>query len=50
MNASPGTPAQTGLWSGAFSWPLVSIHLNLMSDGRLLTGWVAEDRLTNSKK
>ncbi|HKR38028.1 MAG TPA: fibronectin type III domain-containing protein, partial [Steroidobacteraceae bacterium] len=35
-NGSPGAPAVTGLWQGPFPWPLVSIHLNLLSDGRLL--------------
>jgi hypothetical protein len=35
-NSNPGNPAQTGWWSGTFPWPLVSIHLNLLSDGRVL--------------
>lgn len=36
INASPGNPAQTGLWSGSFAWPLVPIHMNLMYTGRIL--------------
>src|SRR5204863_2208510 len=36
-NASPGNPLQTGLWSGLFSWPLVAVHMSLMSDGRVMT-------------
>ena len=35
-NASAGAPANTGLWQGPFAWPLVSIHLNLLADGRIL--------------
>jgi hypothetical protein len=35
-NGSAGNPAATGLWSGPFPWPLVSIHLNMLSDGRLI--------------
>jgi hypothetical protein len=35
-NASPGNPAQTGLWSDLFSWPLVAVHVNLAPNGRVL--------------
>jgi len=35
-NTNAGNPAATGLWSGIFGWPLVSVHLNLLSDGRVL--------------
>ncbi|HKE44065.1 MAG TPA: galactose oxidase-like domain-containing protein, partial [Steroidobacteraceae bacterium] len=35
-NASPGNPAQTGLWSGLFNWPIVAVHTNLMNTGRIL--------------
>jgi hypothetical protein len=35
-NSTPGNPAQNGLWSGLFTWPLVSVHINLMPDGRVL--------------
>jgi fibronectin type 3 domain-containing protein len=35
-NTSPGNPAQTGLWSGVFSTPLVSINVTLMNNGRVL--------------
>jgi chitodextrinase len=35
-NTNPGNPSQVGLWSGITSWPLVSVHINLLSDGRVL--------------
>jgi hypothetical protein len=35
-NTNPGNPAQTGLWSGVFSWPLVSVHINLLKNGKVL--------------
>ena len=35
-NGSPGNPAQTGLWSPVFPWPLVGVHINLLKDGRVL--------------
>jgi len=35
-NVSPGNPAQTGLWSGPFVMPLVSINVSLLNDGRVL--------------
>jgi len=41
-NSSPGNPAQTGLWSGLISWPLVAVHLNLLRDGRV----IAWDRMS----
>jgi chitodextrinase len=55
-NASPGNPVATGLWSGLISLPIVSVHLALlpnskvlMNDGQSLGGdartW---DTLTNS--
>ena len=33
FDTNPGNPAQTGLWSGVFSWPLVSVHINLLKNG-----------------
>ena len=36
LERQPGNPSVTGLWSGIFSWPLVSIHLSLLSDGRVM--------------
>ena len=35
-NASPGNPAQTGLWTEPFSSPMVSLNLTLMGNGRVL--------------
>jgi len=35
-NAVPGTPEQTGLWSGLFSWPLVAVHAHLLRTGKVL--------------
>src|SRR5262249_38640474 len=32
----PGSPDQTGLWSGVYSWPLVAVHAHLMHTGQLL--------------
>ncbi len=36
-NASPANPAQTGFWGGLIQLPLVAIHMNLMTNGRVLT-------------
>ena len=36
-NASPANPAQTGFWGGLIQLPLVAIHMDLMSNGRVLT-------------
>jgi len=35
-NASPGNPAATGMWSDLFTWPLVSVHVNLSPNGTVL--------------
>ena len=35
-NATASNPAQSGLWSGILDWPLVAIHMSLMSDGRIM--------------
>jgi hypothetical protein len=45
-NTTSGNPAQTGLWSGLFSWPLVSVHLSMLKDGRVL----AWDRFDTGNK
>ncbi len=41
-NSNAGNPAQGGLWSGVFNWPLVAVHLNLLRDGRV----IAWDRMS----
>jgi len=33
----PANAAQIGAWSGLIQWPIISIHSNLLPDGRLLT-------------
>jgi chitodextrinase len=35
-NGAPGNPAQTGLWTGPFTFPLVTVHSNLMPNGKAL--------------
>jgi len=35
-NASPADPAQTGFWGGLIPLPLVTVHANLMPNGRVL--------------
>jgi hypothetical protein len=33
----PGNPAQTGLWSPVLAWPTVTVHANVLPNGRVLT-------------
>jgi galactose oxidase len=33
----PANAAQVGVWSGLIPWPIISIHSNMLPDGRLLT-------------
>jgi Domain of unknown function (DUF1929)/Bacterial Ig domain/Glyoxal oxidase N-terminus len=35
-NSSPGSPAQTGIWSGTVPLPIVSVHSALLPGGRIL--------------
>ncbi len=35
-NASPGNPAATGLWSGTTPLPIVSVHMALMPNSKIL--------------
>jgi hypothetical protein len=38
-NSSPGNPAQSGLWSGTFSLPIVSVHSALLPGGNKILMW-----------
>jgi len=46
-NASPGNPAQTGLWSGITALPLVAVNVALLSTGKILM-WDAQSFGVNS--
>jgi hypothetical protein len=35
-NSSPGNPAQSGVWSGTVSLPIVSVHASLLPNGKIL--------------
>src|SRR5882724_585821 len=41
-NTNPGNPAKNGYSSNATNWPVVTVHINLMPNGRVLA-WDGQD-------
>jgi hypothetical protein len=48
VNQATANAAVSGQWSGAFSWPIVAVHLHLLPNGRVLSwGHVGTPQIWN---